>query len=253
MPNTKQHNNASTSTMSGWSLFWTIWLLPFATSCRVAAIDASSGLETTNNKIGKLISFRLIPGDSAEARMRRQRRLEHSKRITVEAAEPQDPKENPLDLFSDALYEGYGVHYVDIWVGSPTAQRVTTIVDTGSSVTGFPCMGCAHCGGSTDEDGNEQYHTDKLFQQDDSETFEKVSSKDQCFLGTWADDAKSCRTSRHYSEGSSWDAFEAVDLVYTGGSHEYIDSKRMEKASIRLHFGCQDRVTGLFETQVGLG
>ena len=30
-----------------------------------------------------------------------------------------------------ALYQGYGTHYVDLWVGSPP-QRQTVIVDTGS-------------------------------------------------------------------------------------------------------------------------
>jgi hypothetical protein len=225
-----------------------MWLLPLVAPSLLATIHA---LETATNSNGKLIAFRLIPGDSAEARLRRlvrQRRLGRPER---EESEPEDPKDNPLELFSDALYEGYGVHYVDVYVGSPTPQRVTTIVDTGSSVTGFPCSGCQHCGGSTDGEGGEQYHTDKLFRQEDSETFEIVTSEDQCLVGYWAGDAQTCRTSRHYSEGSSWDAFEAIDLVYTGGSHEYVDSKRMEEASFRLHFGCQDQVTGLFETQVG--
>lgn len=33
------------------------------------------------------------------------------------------------------LYQGYGTHYVDLWVGTPP-QRQTVIVDTGSGVTG---------------------------------------------------------------------------------------------------------------------
>lgn len=226
-----------------------MWFLALVASSLLATeIHASSNVETTTHTNGTLMAFRLIPGDSAEARGRR-RRLAHPVRGAEE--EPEDPKDNPWSLFRDGLYEGYGVHYVDMYVGSPTAQRVTTIVDTGSSVTGFPCSGCTHCGGSTDEDGGEQYHTDKLFRQEDSETFERVTSQDQCLVGNWAEEAQTCRTSRHYSEGSSWDAFEAMDLVYTGGSHEYVDAKRMEAASFRLHFGCQDHVTGLFETQVG--
>ena len=33
-----------------------------------------------------------------------------------------------------ALYQGYGTHYLDLWVGTPP-QRQTVIVDTGSSIT----------------------------------------------------------------------------------------------------------------------
>jgi len=53
------------------------------------------------------------------------------------------------------LYQGYGTHYVDLWVGSPIPQRQTVIVDTGSSVTAFPCKGCHECG----FDDNAEYHT----------------------------------------------------------------------------------------------
>lgn len=42
------------------------------------------------------------------------------------------------------LFEGEGVHYVFIWVGTPP-QRVSVIVDTGSHYTAFPCVGCK-CG-----------------------------------------------------------------------------------------------------------
>jgi hypothetical protein len=42
------------------------------------------------------------------------------------------------------LFQGMGVHYVYMWVGSPP-QRVTVIVDTGSHHTAFPCVGCK-CG-----------------------------------------------------------------------------------------------------------
>lgn len=42
------------------------------------------------------------------------------------------------------LFQGMGVHYVYIWVGTPP-QRVTVIVDTGSHHTAFPCVGCK-CG-----------------------------------------------------------------------------------------------------------
>ena len=203
----------------------------------------------------RLAVLPLLPGDSPEARrrrrQRRQRRLDseggEETTNTLEEAE----NENPLEVYRDVLYEGYGVHYVDLWVGCPTPQRVTVIVDTGSSVTGFPCQDCHHCGGDADSnDEHKLYHTDQLFRQGDSTCFEAVTSPTDCLVGTWNDEDKSCRTSKHYSEGSSWDAFEAMDQVYTGGDHNSVDVQRETKDSFRLHFGCQDSVTGLFETQV---
>ena len=183
--------------------------------------------------------------------------------ISEEAGEGPIENENPLELYRDVLYEGYGVHYVDLWVGCPQPQRVTVIVDTGSSVTGFPCTGCSHCGGSgdaadsdstdssdSDSDHHKLYHTDALFRQDDSTCFEVVQSAEDCLVGDWNKEKETCRTSKHYSEGSSWEAFEATDQVYTGGDHNAVDSQRKSNDSFRLHFGCQDSVAGLFETQV---
>ena len=241
----------------------------------------------------RLALLPLIPGDSPEARRRRRqrrpRRLENEedsideenvlsaeekssllKNINVETGTAQLENETPLEVYRDVLYEGYGVHYVDLWVGCPQPQRVTVIVDTGSSVTGFPCTGCIHCGGSgddaadsdsgsssdynssnsSDEEHHKLYHTDTLFRQDDSTCFEVVQSKEDCLVGDWDAAEETCRTSKHYSEGSSWEAFEAIDQVYTGGDHNSVDPQRKAADSFRLHFGCQDSVTGLFETQV---
>ncbi|CAB9500578.1 aspartic [Seminavis robusta] len=175
-------------------------------SSLVNAKETPTTENSNNNR--KLVRFPLLPGDSAEAKRRRrtrrtQRQLRHHnlRRVEEEASsKEEEPEENPLELNIDALYEGYGVHYVDLWVGQPTPQRVTTIVDTGSSVTGFPCTGCQHCGGR-----------------------------------------------------SSWDAYEAIDQVYTGGNHALADEIRVKEVSFPLHFGCQDSVTGLFETQLADG
>ena len=40
----------------------------------------------------------------------------------------------------------YAYYFVDLLVGHPVAQRTSVIVDTGSSLCGYPCAGCAHCG-----------------------------------------------------------------------------------------------------------
>jgi len=51
------------------------------------------------------------------------------------------------------LYQGYGTHYIDLYVGSPIPKRRTVVVDTGSRSTAFPCSGnnyveggCEGCG-----------------------------------------------------------------------------------------------------------
>ena len=49
---------------------------------------------------------------------------------------------------TNTLFQGYGTHYLDLYVGSPIAQKQTVIVDTGSSLTAFPCQDCNECGES---------------------------------------------------------------------------------------------------------
>jgi len=155
----------------------------------------------------------------------------------------------PEDTNVDPLYQGLGTHYVDLWVGCPP-QRQTVIVDTGSAATAFPCSGCNDCGTTT--------HTDKLFQHDESTCFRPISCEDECLLGKCHDSDQSnstsllapyCRVHRSYEEGSSWQAFESIDKVYTGGNHDMVDWTE-EAAAFDLRFGCQTHLTGLFKTQL---
>lgn len=202
-------------------------------------------------KSPRLATFPLIPDDSPEARRRRRNR--RRRQLASEEGGEEEDENSPLVLLRDALYEGYGVHYVDLWVGCPP-QRVTVIVDTGSSVTGFPCSGCHRCGGDADSaEEHVQYHTDALFQQDESTCFEPVSAPNDCLVGRWDHQGQTCSAAKHYSEGSSWEAFEAVDQVYTGGDHNQVTQSRVDNESFQLHFGCQHKVTGLFETQLADG
>ena len=151
-----------------------------------------------------------------------------------------------------ALYQGYGTHYVDLWVGKPP-QRQTVIVDTGSGVTAFPCSGCADCG--------ESYHIDQFFQEQKSETFEKLTC-DECTRGSCHD--HECRIGMSYQEGSSWSAFESRDICYAGGPHDEplaegdnggddVDPHHASAYAFPLKFGCQTKITGLFKTQLADG
>ena len=194
-----------------------------------------------------------------------------------------DEETNALQGPHGALYQGYGTHYVDIWVGHPIPKRQTLIVDTGSDITAFPCEPCEDCG--------HRYHTDEAYAGGDSITFQKIHC-DECSMGfcqTFKDSSgnntKACSIQLSYAEGSQWRAFEALDRVYLGGPHgsplnrglvdsvktaqdtSDLDSNFKEEVkqaeeryhkthpmandySFDLRFGCQTHITGLFKTQL---
>ena len=141
---------------------------------------------------------------------------ERRRRELGEESVPNEESEHGHPL--GVLYQGYGTHYVDLWVGSPNPVRQTVIVDTGSSITAFPCEGCQDCG--------QGHHIDSFFPFTKSESFEPLGCG-QCTSGycgsirgkSPVDDKKRCKLSMSYQEGSSWDAFESQDIVYFGGPH----------------------------------
>jgi len=165
------------------------------------------------------------------------------------------------------LYQGYGTHYVDLWVGTPP-QRQTVIVDTGSGVTAFPCSGCKDCGA--------KFHASKFFVEADSSSFQKLDCKNcqeraSCTHKNQPNEM--CKVGVSYQEGSSWSAFQATDLTYLGGPHDSaleIDSpgktgkhvgsilfgeNPFDASSFRfpMTYGCQTKITGLFKTQLADG
>lgn len=177
----------------------------------------------------------------------------------------------------DALYQGYGTHYVDIWCGSPP-QRQTVIVDTGSGLAGFPCEGCQDCGEAP------AYHIDKVFDQNASNTFQEVvcTTTGGCMsnLGKCQSEATEhqCQIGVSYSCTNRFAAFEALDRCYLGGLHnaaldnvgeEFLPG--VEAASFRrgdwdpsnaatapfeideFLFGCQTEVRGVFRNQLADG
>mmetsp|Transcript_3990 Transcript_3990/g.11354 ORF Transcript_3990/g.11354 Transcript_3990/m.11354 type:complete len:768 (+) Transcript_3990:2661-4964(+) len=165
---------------------------------------------------------------------------------------------DPQDLSAGALYMGYGTHYVDLWVGSPP-QRQTVIVDTGSAQTAFPCGGCEDC-------GSPKYHIDRLFEEGASSTFVSTGCGKCSQKATCNADKDRCEIEQYYSEGSSWEAYEAMDTCYVGGFHnaavslqepgstaDDMDPRNAATDGFPLRFGCQTKVTGLFQTQLADG
>jgi Xylanase inhibitor N-terminal len=134
-----------------------------------------------------------------------------------------------------SLSQGYGTHYANAWVGSPTPQRKTLIVDTGSHYTAFPCVGCRNCG--------LQHHTDPYYNPQKSNTFHLLQCN-ECREGVTCQDER-CIFSQSYTEGSSWEAYQVSDKFYCGGSDFLgaVDPDH-QKYSIDFMFGCQLSLNG---------
>ena len=146
------------------------------------------------------------------------------------------------------LSQGYGTHYVHMWVGSPVPQRQTVIVDTGSHFTAFPCVGCKKCG--------PEHHTDPHFDPSESQSFYALPCG-KCHSSTVASchtPDNTCHFTQSYTEGSSWEAYQARDLVYCGGSDILEAANPMDhQMTIPFMFGCLLSETGLFVTQLADG
>ena len=67
------------------------------------------------------------------------------KRYLASQSRKQALKDIPSDVIKLPLFEGMGTHYAFLYIGTPTKQRISVIVDTGSHHTAFPCIGC-NCG-----------------------------------------------------------------------------------------------------------
>lgn len=149
------------------------------------------------------------------------------------------------------LSQGYGTHYVNLWVGSPTPQRQTVIADTGSHFTAFPCVGCHKCGA--------EHHTDPHFDPEQSETFHALQCSECVATSTTCDASlpvgeQQCHFTQSYTEGSSWKAYQARDLVYGGGQDVLHAANPLDhQMAIPFLFGCLTSETGLFVTQLATG
>jgi len=163
------------------------------------------------------------------------------------------------------LAQGYGTHYVTLWAGTPTPQRKTLIVDTGSHHTAFPCKGCKRCG--------EHHHTDKYFDPSISKTFRPLTCR-ECLWGATCEavvipgstdgsdgdalglpiDAQGCMFQQAYTEGSSWKAFQVQDTVFVGGKDVFSAADPIAtRYSVDFTFGCQTFSSGLFVSQLADG
>lgn len=144
-------------------------------------------------------------------------------------------------------------------VGTPTPQRKTLIVDTGSHHTAFPCKGCIDCG--------EDHHTDPYFDPDKSNTFSPLSCHEcryeaKCspigneFEGSGAVSGlrNACMVRQSYTEGSSWAAYQVKDMLFCGGRDILSAADPLDQRfSVEFVFGCKVRSSGLFHSQLADG
>ena len=99
------------------------------------------------------------------------------------------------------LYQGYGSHYFELYIGSPYPQRQTLLVDTGSDHIAIPCSQCKDCGS----------HADPFFHEKKSHTFAYISCSEN----------DRCDITASYAEGSSWKGVLAQDAVHLGRIKEH--------------------------------
>ncbi|KAL7533841.1 hypothetical protein ACHAXR_007248 [Thalassiosira sp. AJA248-18] len=245
--------------------------------------------ENNNDGVGGVISFPLLSHHHVIHRRHLEQQLQST--TTTSSVISQEHDNNLLDLFDriprlnnnnnnnlrhladpaqqqlGALYQGYGTHYIDIWVGYPP-QRQTAVVDTGSSVTAFPCSACTNCG----------HHTDTPFNEDSSTSYRAThcpltKSDSGCIFGKCDGKSGLCVIDHNFGtpgtpDASSWTAYEATDVAYAGGPHDRAmdgahptdDPSVNESNPIRapdfsfpLTFGCQTSVSGYFEKQLASG
>lgn len=271
--------------------------LAATTPCTIATTPMNNHAPPSNSNADGVISFPLLAHHHVVDRRRRELqaageaidegfgdRIPHPRRsnnnlrtttssVVTDNNNDDDPGHRNLAAASSAaqqqlgaLYQGYGTHYIDIWVGYP-AQRQTAVIDTGSSVTAFPCSECTSCG----------HHADDPFQENNSGAFKLThcplnKDDDGCIFGKCGLNGL-CVIEHNFGapgspDASSWTAYEASDVAYAAGPHDRpvdgaapakdpsMDESNPLKApefSFPLTFGCQTDVSGYFEKQLASG
>ena len=182
--------------------------------------SATAPLTKISSTGKKLFQFPILPHHAVINRQIRELEQQSNKRSLFTNDSSSKYGYDHIDTLEvNGLYQGYGTHYVDLWVGTPP-QRQTVIVDTGSGITAFPCEECSDCG--------DKFHIDQYFQESQSSSFVKFGCSDcinaRCRKGGNGGNGgggEYCHLSVSYQEGSMWNAYQGQDVTYVGGMHEY--------------------------------
>lgn len=125
----------------------------------------------------------------------------------------------------------YAYFFIDLLVGKPKAQRTSVIIDTGSSLCGYPCAGCGHCG----------RHIDAAFDISKSETAAWVKCNKNCSCK-----GNKCSYYQGYTEGSSISGYWFTDFARLGDTVQ-------ENPPVKVTMGCHNHENKLFYTQKANG
>ena len=192
--------------------------------------------------------------------------------------------ESKAKVFTFPLIANSGTHHATMYIGSPPQKQIL-IVDTGSRLTAFPCKPqCSNCMKHVSNpfvlDSSSTHHVNacaecKLTQVEFSldayfagegiggnsgdgpspglRGAAKKVTKQQRNLFPDSCIQNQCRIEQHYTEGSTWNAFEVTDNVWLGSADESASKREHANYSTPFSFGCQTQVTGLFEKQYADG
>lgn len=229
---------------------------PFLPPINTTSISNNSSSENDNHHLTSLLIKLYEQSEDHDRilqnfeRSRRASRFEQQRRLQRNN-QAYDHRMNASSYIQSApLSQGPGTHYATLWIGTPNPQRVTTIVDTGSHLTAFPCEKCPDCGDT---------HTDEYFDPGKSSSF-SYHSCDECpnsIISTCDYQIDKCVYKLSYVEGSSWQAYSSNDRFMFGSNHKSTRLSDINNDNVRFaidfSFGCQFKVTGLFKDQLADG
>jgi hypothetical protein len=129
----------------------------------------------------------------------------------------------------------YAYYFTDLLVGSPSAQRASVIIDTGSRLVGFPCSDCDHCG----------QHLDPAYDASQSSSLRWQICSQDC-PDSCQEDVGRCPYKETYAEGSAISGFWFEDMVELGDSFS-------KNPPVRATLGCHTNENKLFYTQRASG
>ncbi|ANQ09849.1 Uncharacterized protein PCOAH_00043510 [Plasmodium coatneyi] len=152
-------------------------------------------------------------------------------------SEPVEDQNKDL-LYKYKLYgdiDEYAYYFLDVGIGTPE-QKISLILDTGSSSLSFPCAGCKKCG----------VHMENPFNLNNSKTSSILyCENEKCPYNLNCVNGK-CEYLQSYCEGSQISGFYFSDVVT-------VVSHNNEKISFRKLMGCHMHEESLFLYQQATG